>query len=693
MVEGEVDWPAGKGAPAQVRNPDPDSQKTYYGIFWSIPRLLKPGSKTRGFVAGIGPRPNASPPAAETAVVGVETGARLRPSLAVPDLARGGRGASAPTRQPHFSRPDRSNLKHLPGKFLRAGVTCLCPSHARSRDTRDGHSSMPQEAFKYRRARLRWLIVMIVVLAVMPVFALYLLRLQTSSENALAEAHERAATLARDGANAHAQIGQQARLLLEVASQVPAVRDIGPECDRFLEWVHGGRHWLAAIFVVGPSGKAQCGSVENSRLLDVSDRNYFLEAVRTGKFVMSDALIGRLTKRSIVVAALPIFEANGKLRSVLISGVDLYWINQVAAEASARYGGTLVAIDRNSRIIASQPNIPNSWKVGEIHDSPLVRTILNSPSPTFEAMDPLGERRIYGIARLDNGGVTIAVGLKRSDVLDPIDRAFRMDFLFLVLVAAGSIGAALALAEFGLLRGVRALKSAALRLKAGKMGLRVKLPAFVAAELHDLAANYNAMTAEFERLAYLDRLTGLPNRRYLERYLSGFDDAGEAVGEKPRAVLAIDLDGFKPVNDSYGHAIGDRVLTAIARRIAAVVDERGMLARVGGDEFVVILPLGSGNGREAARAFGEKIRAAMERPVEIECMALPVGCSIGIALVPEDAHSLGGALAIADAALYEAKRAGRNRVIDSAPPLASEALAESEFRKPHWMKQELTGLW
>ena len=158
-------------------------------------------------------------------------------------------------------------------------------------------------------------------------------------------------------------------------------------------------------------------------------------------------------------------------------------------------------------------------------------------------------------------------------------------------------------------------------------------------------------------------------------------------------MLAIDLDGFKPVNDSYGHAIGDRVLTAIARRIAAVVDERGMLARVGGDEFVVILPLGGGNGREAARAFGEEIRIAMERPIEIECMALPVGCSIGIALVPEDAHSLGGALAIADAALYEAKRAGRNRVIDSAPPLASEAMAESEPRTPHWMNPERSGLW
>ncbi len=552
---------------------------------------------------------------------------------------------------------------------------------------------MPIEGFKSSGARLRWLIVMIVVLAVMPVFALYLLRLQTNSENALAGARERAATLARDGANAHAQIGQQARLLLEVASQVPAVRDVTPECDTFLKWVHADRKWISAIFLADRSGKAQCGSIDNVRTLDVSDRDYFKKAMSTGKFATSDALIGRLTHRPVVVNALPILDAEGNPRAVLWAGVDLYWISQVAAEASTKFGGVVIAFDRNGRIIANQPSSPDSWKAGEIHDTPFVRSILNAKSPTIELEDPSGVTRIYGISRLQDGGVTIAIGLKRSEVLDPIERAFRIDFLFLVMVAAGSIGGALAVAEFGLLRGVRALKTAALRLKAGRMGLRVKLPAFVAAELHDLADNYNAMTAEFERLAYLDRLTGLPNRRYLERYLSGFGDGGEAAAHKPQAVLAIDLDGFKPVNDSYGHAIGDRVLTAIARRIAAVVDERGMLARVGGDEFVVILPLGGENGRDAARAFGEEIRAAMERPVEIECMALPVGCSIGIALVPEDAHSLAGALAIADAALYEAKRAGRNRVIDSAPPLASEAMAESESRKPHWINQELSGLW
>jgi diguanylate cyclase (GGDEF)-like protein len=550
---------------------------------------------------------------------------------------------------------------------------------------------MKMDGFKYGRVRLRWILVVIVLLAVTPVFALYLLRLRASSEAALEQAHERATILAREGAAAHDRIGQQARQLLELVSQIPAVRTATlPECDSFLKWIHDGRHWVTGIFVVSPLGKGVCGSLDTVKALDVSDRGYFRDAVGSGDFVLSDVIIGRLTHRPIIVGALPVYDKDANLQVIVGVGVDLPWINQLAAEAAAKYGGILIALDRNRQVVAYQPEMPPGWEMGQTINIPLGDTIMNSNSPSFEAVDPTGVRRIFGVSHL--GDMTVAVGLKRSDVLGPTDRDFRHDFLFLLLVAAGSVGAALLVAEFGLLRGMRALKTAALRLKAGKMGLRVKLPAVVAAELHELAATYNAMTAEFERFAYLDRLTGLPNRRYLELYLSERNERGTLAPTHHQAVLAIDLDGFKPVNDSHGHAVGDKVLAAIARRIASVLDERGILARVGGDEFVVIWPLGETDDRNTARAFGEEIRTALERPIELDGVTFPVGCSIGIALVPDDAKSLAGALVVADAALYEAKRAGRNRVIDNAPPLAPEAIAQTEARRPHWLSLRLSGM-
>jgi diguanylate cyclase (GGDEF)-like protein len=191
------------------------------------------------------------------------------------------------------------------------------------------------------------------------------------------------------------------------------------------------------------------------------------------------------------------------------------------------------------------------------------------------------------------------------------------------------------------------------------------------------------MTAEFERLAYLDRLTGLPNRRYLERHLSKRNERGERAVPGRNAVLAIDIDGFKPVNDSHGHAVGDRVLAIIARRIASAVDERGLLFRMGGDEFVAVVPLLKTQGRETARQIGEDIRQALEQRIEMDGLTFPVACSVGIAMVPEDAKSLGRALVEADAALYEAKRKGRNQVVDSAPPLAA-GLPGSDPRTQHY---------
>ena len=543
-------------------------------------------------------------------------------------------------------------------------------------------TSMAMDGMHSSRARLRWLMVVIVLLAVAPLFALNLLRLQSSSDLALQQAYEQAASIARAGVNAHSQVSDHARHLLEVLAQIPAVRETSlPECENVMKAVLEGRDWLTGIFAVGPDGKGVCGASPVVRTLDVTDRQYFRDAVATKKFKISDVITSRVTGTHIVAGVLPLYAANGALKVVLGVGVSLPWINHISAEASTKFGGILIALDGNGHIIAYGPHMPDNWTVGSLNDSPLVKTIMASKAPTFEAKDAAGVDRIFSMARMPDSSITIAVGLTRGEVLGTIERDFRTDILLLMLVAAVSIALALLVAEFGVMRGVRALKTAALRLKAGRMGLRVTLPSFVAAELHDLATTYNAMTAEFERLAYLDRLTGLPNRRYLERHVSmrGERDGRALPGRQ--AVIAIDIDGFKPVNDSHGHAVGDRVLAIIARRIASVVNERGLLFRVGGDEFVAMMPLLKSQNRETARELAEEIREAMEQAIELGGLLFPIACSIGIAVVPDDAQTLAEALVVADSALYEAKRTGRNRVVDCAPPLAAQLPASSPAQR------------
>jgi len=158
-------------------------------------------------------------------------------------------------------------------------------------------------------------------------------------------------------------------------------------------------------------------------------------------------------------------------------------------------------------------------------------------------------------------------------------------------------------------------------------------------------------------LAYYDPLTGLPNRRLLE------DRLAMAVAHAHRhgtrlAVLFVDLDRFKQINDSLGHHAGDRVLEVFAQRLLDCVREDDTVARLGGDEFVVILSEVT-DAADAARA-AERLLSALRAPVEINGQQFVVTCSIGISVYPDDGGSRETLLQQADAAMYRIKQAGRD---------------------------------
>lgn len=533
----------------------------------------------------------------------------------------------------------------------------------------------------------------IVALAALPVFVLYLARLNASSERALEQAREFAASLAQSAAAQQHSLVLNARGLAEAIRYVPGLAS-RPDCDSVLLNINAKASWASSIFLLDKSGVGVCGSRQPARGMNFADRAYFKEALRTGEFAVSAAIIGRVTKQPVVAMGTPIRNAAGEIAHVVVIGVEMNWLPAVATAAQQRYQGQVLVINRDGGLVSRYVKNSGVTSVAETGTSDeTLQRLVTATVPVLEFHED-GIDRIYGAAHVKDMQLTVAVALDRDIVLGPIKRRFWIDLAWLLLVAAGSIGLALTVAEFSVLRGVRTLNATALRLKAGRMGTRVNLSPRVASELHDLAASFNSMIAEFERLAYLDRLTGLPNRRYLERQMltrgTERDQRGNLI---PEALLAIDLDGFKPVNDIFGHAMGDKVLAAVARRIAAVASDRAMVARLGGDEFVALIALpGAADPRASARAFGDEIRNALREPVDIEGNLFPVGASIGVAVVPEDAETLAGALVVADAALYEAKRTGRNRVIDQAPSLVSDALGDPyDFMEGHWTGLDLIG--
>ena len=173
-------------------------------------------------------------------------------------------------------------------------------------------------------------------------------------------------------------------------------------------------------------------------------------------------------------------------------------------------------------------------------------------------------------------------------------------------------------------------------------------------QLGALALERKEARAQIAHLAYYDTLTGLPNRARLRHLIS---EALASVPDGKSVALAfLDIDNFKDVNDSLGHAAGDEMLVEFAQRLHMQLQPGDVLGRLGGDEFVILLP-----DRDAAGAslVASRIMEALSAPLKLETRLVPVSVSMGISLYPDNATDLDTLIQQADAAMYKAKQAGR----------------------------------
>ncbi len=205
-------------------------------------------------------------------------------------------------------------------------------------------------------------------------------------------------------------------------------------------------------------------------------------------------------------------------------------------------------------------------------------------------------------------------------------------------------------------------------------------PAKVVA-LRDISERKKA-AEQLEYLAHHDPLTGLANRSLLRARISAAIALAEKSGES-LALLLLDLDRFKAVNDLHGHPIGDQVLVRVAARLRAAARGAEIIARLGGDEFVILLPAEAG--AEAARAaeVAQRVIASLTEPFEVGASFLQINTSIGVSLYPQHGADADELLKNADTALYSAKRAGRGtqRMFDPA--------MDAELRRRRHLEQDL----
>lgn len=192
------------------------------------------------------------------------------------------------------------------------------------------------------------------------------------------------------------------------------------------------------------------------------------------------------------------------------------------------------------------------------------------------------------------------------------------------------------------------------------------------------------------QMAYYDQLTGLPNRYLLsDRLHWAISDASRH--HEQMAILAIDLDHFKRINDMFGHQAGDQLLQEISRRMTACLRDSDTLARIGGDEFTVFMQHVAGS--QDVVLVAERLLAAMRMPVDVMGVPQTISASIGICLYPQDGNKAGELLEKSDIALYRAKDSGRNQYafFNEAMKMAADGQVNFERRlRQAIAKKELT---
>ena len=524
------------------------------------------------------------------------------------------------------------------------------------------------------RLSIRARLMLLALLAVVPLTLDRVRLLESSRTERLDMAAAEALELAKRGATAQVEMINSTRAVLEVVARayITLARN-GQDCTEFLAGFAIDVPWIRALSVIGPNDRIVCSTRNNAVGLNVGDRQYIQDARKSWGFVLSDYLIERTTNQPAVMAAYPTLGKDDSVNAIIVASVDLQWVGQLSGLLETHAAASAVLLDHNGTVLAEYPEHLERGK--SYGANPLFAEVFSRFDGTVTAAGFDGVRRIFAFVPLAATNARLLVGLNEGEVLRRIDREIGIAYLQLALFGALTLLAAWFGGEQLIVEPIRGLARTASRIGRGDLEARPNVDklasefAPLATALTDMAIKLGERDRELrtanrhlETLASIDSLSGLANRRSFDARLEAeWQRAGNL--QRPIALMMIDVDHFKLFNDNYGHLEGDQCLRVIGETLAVAASHKAdFAARYGGEEFVLLLPDTS---LAAALDIAERLRAAVAG-LSIDHRFAPCGhvtVSMGVAsLTPTDAEGRQTLIEAADAALYAAKRNGRNRV-------------------------------
>ena len=405
--------------------------------------------------------------------------------------------------------------------------------------------------------------------------------------------------------------------------------------------------------------------------INLAEREY-VQAALAGETSLGRPAPDWLDREPVLPMAAPVRDEQGRVQAALVGLTPLAtpgFLNLLLQSRIGRSGGFLLISPRDRVFVAAtepelvlKPTPPTG--VNPLHDRAMAG--FRGTGITTNAK---GVEEAVAIVSVPSAEWFVVARLPTAEAFEPVTRVQQYILRNSVVVSL----AFLVLASLGLAHVFRPLRRTAEhadRMTRGECPLE-PLPVLRNDEVGHLTAAFNRLLrklsesqAALAQAAHHDALTGLPNRMLLADRLSQARVLAQRKGSRI-ALLFLDLDGFKPINDSLGHEAGDEVLRLVAGRLSGCVRASDTLARVGGDEFVILMGDLDSQAEQAAARVAAKCIEALAEPFPVQGERCRLGVSIGIAL--GDGESAANTLLLqADQAMYRAKESGRGRYVIAA---------------------------